>query len=58
MEYLAVTGIVHTFELFVHLERFLEKADRVSIVAGFQVALAELIENVSVIVACLSHALE
>ena len=58
LEYFAVTGIVHTFELFVHLKRFLEKADRVSIVTGFEVALAELIEDVSVIVSCLSHALE
>lgn len=58
LEYLAVTGIVHTFKLLVHLKRFLEEADRVSIVTSFEVALAELIEDVSMIVSCLSHALE
>ena len=37
---LAVTCVVGTLELFIHLKRFLEEADRISVVTCFEVALA------------------
>lgn len=58
LEDLTVARIVCTLQLFVHLQRFLEQTDCVPVVACLHVALAQLVQNVGVVVSRLSHALE
>jgi hypothetical protein len=55
---LAVRRIVLPLELFVHLETLLQQRYGVSEVASLEVALAELVEDESVVVTCFTDVLE